>query len=312
MKKLLVFVLVALLSLSLVTATLAEGRVFGYTAMTMLNPFFIALENSIRETVEANGDTLITFDPAMDTALQISQLEDAINKDIELMFVNPVDKEGIVPALVQLNAAKIPIVNYDAEVADYEKYVTAYVGSNNYTAGYVCGKDLAERHPSGGNIVILDFPAAKSCVDRIDGFMDAIKEAGVEFKVVVQQDAQGDLQVGMTIMDDVLQREFEGGIVAAFGANDPTALGILASCLAAGRTEIDIYGVDGSPDAKQAISEKGQFIGSGAQSPINIGKQSAEIAYKILNGEEFDFHTPVDTFLISQDNVEQYGVEGWQ
>ncbi len=310
MKKALALALVLLLVLS--GTALAEGRVFGYTCMTMLNPFFTVLESSIRETVEANGDTLITFDPAMDNALQISQIEDAINRGVEVMFVNPVDNEGIVPALVQLNAANIPIINFDAEVADYETYVTAYVGSNNYNAGYVCGIDLSERHPDGGNIVILDYPTAQSVVDRINGFMDAIAEKGVDFKVVAQQDAQGDLQVAMGIMDDILQREFDGGIIAAFGGNDPTALGIYASCLAAGRTEIEIYGVDGSPDAKQAISEKGQFVGSGAQSPISIGKLSAEVAYKLLNGEEFDFRTPVPTFLIDQSNVAEFGIEGWQ
>jgi len=262
--------------------------------------------------VEANGDTLITFDPAMDNARQISQIEDAISKGVALMFVNSADNQGIVPALLQLNAAGIPIVNYDAEVADYEKYVQAYVGSNNYNAGYVCGEDMAKRHPDGGNIVILDYPAAQSVVDRINGFNDAIAKSGVKFNVVVQLDAQGDLQKAMGIMDDILNRQFEGGIVAVMGGNDPTALGVYASCLAAGRTEIDIYGVDGSPDAKKAISEKGQFIGSGAQSPISIGKLSAEVAYKILNGETFEFRTPVPTFLINQKNIAEYDINGWQ
>jgi ribose transport system substrate-binding protein len=311
MKRLVTLVLVLLMVMT--GTVLAEGRTLGYTCMTMLNPFFIVLEKSIREVVEANGDTLITFDPAMDGALQISQIEDAISRGVELMFVNPADKEGIIPALIQLNDAKIPIVNFDAEVADYEKYVTAYVGSNNYNAGYVCGKDMVERHPKGGNIIILDYPAAQSVVDRINGFNDAVKESGVTFTVVAQQDAQGDLQKAMGIMDDILQRKFEGGpIIAAMGGNDPTALGIYASCLAAGRTEIEIYGVDGSPDAKKAISEMGQFIGSGAQSPISIGKLSAEVAYKILKGETFEFRTPVETFLINQKNIGQFDVGGWQ
>ena len=310
MKRLFALALVLMLLLS--GTALAEGRTLGYTCMTMLNPFFIVLEKSIREVVEANGDTLITFDPAMDGALQISQIEDAISRGVELMFVNPADNEGIIPALVQLNEKKIPIVNFDAEVADYETYVQAYVGSNNYNAGYVCGKDMVERHPEGGNIVILDYPTAQSVVDRINGFNDAIKESGVTFTVVAQQDAQGDLQKAMGIMDDILNRQFDGGIIAAMGGNDPTALGIYASCLAAGRTEIEIYGVDGSPDAKKAISEKGQFIGSGAQSPISIGKLSAEVAYKILNGEPFEFRTPVDTFMINQNNIGEYDVDGWQ
>ncbi|MDR0585570.1 MAG: sugar ABC transporter substrate-binding protein, partial [Treponema sp.] len=53
-----------------------KGRVFGYTCMQLSNPFFTILEKSIRDAVEANGDRLITVDPAMDVAKQINQIED--------------------------------------------------------------------------------------------------------------------------------------------------------------------------------------------------------------------------------------------
>lgn len=310
MKKFLAIVLTLALVLSC-SAAFAEGRTFGYTCMTMLNPFFIVLEGAIREKVEAQGDTLITVDPANDVTLQVSQIEDLINRGIEGIFLNPADWEGIAPAILQLNQAGIPIFNFDTEVKDLDK-VTAYVGSNNYNAGFVCGEELAKRHPEGGNIVVLDSPTMNSVNDRINGFFAAIEESGVKFEVVHQQDARGDLEQAMGIMDDVLQREFEGGIVAIMGGNDPTALGAYASCLAAGRTEIEIYGVDGSPDAKKAIAEGGQFIASGAQSPKNIGYLSVEVANKYFANEAFEFRTPVPTFLINQDNVQEYGIDNWQ
>src|SRR5690554_4472054 len=76
-----------------------EQYTFGYTCMTMNNPFFIILEKSIRDKVEANGDTLITTDPAMDVTKQINQVEDMITQGIDAIFLNPVDWEGIRPAL---------------------------------------------------------------------------------------------------------------------------------------------------------------------------------------------------------------------
>jgi len=101
-------------------------------------------------------------------------------------------------------------------------------------------------------------------------------------------------------------------IVAIFAGNDPSALGALAAVKAANRLEIAIYGVDGSPDAKAAIAEGGPFKGSGAQSPISIGQLSAEVAYKILRGEPYEKRTPVPTFLINEENVHEYGIDGWQ
>lgn len=308
MKKLASLILALVLVLSIATIASAEGKVFGYTCMTMNNPFFIVLEGAIREKVEAQGDELVTLDPHMDVALQISQIEDLLVRDIDGIFVNPVDWEGIRPALVSLKEAGVPIVNFDTEVKDLEEFVTAYAGSNNYNAGKVCGDELVKRHPEGGNIVILDSPTMNSVNDRIKGFTEAIEGKG--FTVVAQQDAKGDLQTAMGLMDDILQKE--QNIVAVMGGNDPTALGVLASCKSASRTEIEIYGVDGSPEAKAAIAEGGQFIASGAQSPKSIGYESVGLMNKILNKEAFEFRTPVETFLINKDNVAQYGTDGWQ
>src|SRR5690625_6223684 len=123
-----------------------EQLVFGYTCMTMNNPFFKDLEESIRTKVEANGDKMITMDPQLDVALQINQIEDLISQGIDAIFLNPVDWEGIRPALVMLEEAGIPIINFDAEVKDFE-YVTAYVGSDNKNAGFVAGEDMVKRLP---------------------------------------------------------------------------------------------------------------------------------------------------------------------
>ncbi|MGI6778827.1 MAG: sugar ABC transporter substrate-binding protein [Acetivibrionales bacterium] len=284
-----------------------EQYVFGYTCMTMNNPFFIILEKSIRDKVEANGDVLITTDPAMDVAKQINQVEDMITQGIDAIYLNPVDWEGIRPALEALKAANIPIINFDTEVKDME-FVTAYVGSDNKNAGRVCGEDLVKRFPNGGPIVVLDSPTMNSVNDRIAGFFEAIEGKG--FEVVAQQDARGDLQTSLQITEDILQAHPD--IIAIMGGNDPTALGALAACKAANLPDILIYGVDGSPEAKAEIASGSQFVGSGAQSPISIGVQSVEVAYKVLNGEPYEKRTPVKTFLINEDNVAEYGTDGWQ
>lgn len=284
-----------------------EKRTFGYTCMTMNNPFFIVLEKTIREKVEANGDVLITTDPAMDVTKQINQIEDMITQGIDGIFLNPVDWEGIRPALESLKAANIPIINFDTEVKDMD-FVTAYVGSDNKNAGFVCGEDLVKKFPEGGKIVVLDSPTMNSINDRIAGFMEAIKDA--KFEIVAQQDAKGDLQTSLKITEDILQANPD--VIAIMGGNDPTALGALAACKAANLTDILIYGVDGSPEAKAEIASGGQFAGTGAQSPISIGATSVEVAYQILNGEKFEAKTPVKTFLINKDNVAEFGTEGWQ
>lgn len=51
---------------------------FGATYMTMNNPFFEVINETIRATVESNGDILITRDPALDAVRQTQQIYDLI------------------------------------------------------------------------------------------------------------------------------------------------------------------------------------------------------------------------------------------
>ena len=251
---------------------------------------------------------MISVDPANNVTRQIQQVEDVIAQDIDGIFLNPAEAEGIIPALDQLKAAGIPIVNFDTEVAEMS-YVATYTGSDNYNAGKVCGEDLVKKCPKGGKIIVLDSPTMNSVVDRTNGFLDAIK--GHNFTIVAQQDAKGNLQVSMGIAEDLLQANPD--VVAIFGGNDPTALGALAAANAAGIKNAKIYGVDGSPDIKKELASGNSLIeGSGAQSPMAIAKKSVELMYKIVNGEKVDARYPVSTFLITKDNVAKYGTQGWQ
>lgn len=286
----------------------AEGLKIGYTCMDGTNPFFVTIEDRMRELVEEQGDELIAVDPANDVTLQITQVEDLVVQGIDAMLMNPAEAEGILPALDALQAEDIPIIGFDTEVADLS-YLVSYVGSDNYNAGKVCGEDLVEKCPDGGKIIVLDSPTMNSVVDRTNGFLDAIDGKG--FEIVAQQDAKGNLEVSMGITEDLLQANSD--VVAIFGGNDPTALGALAAANAAGLTDCMIYGVDGSPDIKAELASGESLIeGTGAQSPVTIAETTIDVMYKYLAGEEVDERYPVETFLITADNVEEYGVDGWQ
>ena len=305
MKKVLATALALGLAVVAATPALAEGNKIGYTCMDGTNPFFVALEGAIREVVEANGDELISLDPQNSNETQISQIEDMISQGITALFVNPVDKDGIIAALDEVKAADIPMFGFDTEVADMS-YLVTYAGSDNYNAGKVCGEDLVAKCPDGGPIIVLDSPTMQSVVDRTNGFLDAIEGKG--FEVVAQIDCMGNQEQGNLNGTDALTAHPEA--VAIFGGNDPTALGAYAAAEAAG-SDCLIYGVDGSPDIKALIGE-GKVTGTGAQSPINIGKTIAELYYKWLDGEEIEDRYPIETFMINSDNIEEYNNGGWQ
>jgi len=283
------------------------ARTFGFTCVWLGNPFFTILEQTIREEVEKNGDRLITIDTDREHAKQVSQIEDMISRKIDALFLNPVDMEAIRPVLVSLNHANIPVINFDSQVRDLD-LVAAYVGSDNYNAGYVCGVDMVKRFPNGGPIAVLDSPARLSTRERINGFNAAI--AGKGFTIVFLKDAQGNVSLAQRYTEEMLKTNPE--VIAIMGGNDPVALAAYAVCQAADRTDIFIYGIDGSPAAKAEIVKGGQFAGTGAQSPINIAKTMVEVAYKILDKQPYEKKVPVETFIINQENIDRFDIGGWQ
>ena len=306
MKKVLVLVLALAMVLS--CAAFAEGNKIGYTCMDGTNPFFVALQGAIQEVVEANGDELIALDPQNSNEKQIAQIEDMISQGVVAMFVNPVDRDGIIAGLDKLQEANIPMFGFDTEVADMS-YLVTYAGSDNYNAGYVCGVDLAEKLPDGGPIIVLDSPTMQSVVDRTDGFLAALEEkAPGKFTVVAQIDSMGNQEQGNLNGTDALTANPDA--VAIFGGNDPTALGAAAAIEAAGSSAL-LYGVDGSPDVKALIAE-GRATGTGAQSPISIGQTIAELYYKWVAGETLEDRYPIATFMINSDNIDEYNNGGWQ
>lgn len=307
MKKLFVLLLAVSLIVGSVAVAGAQGKRFAATYMTLNNPFFGVMDDAIRKAVEANGDTLVTLDPALDPVKQISQIEDIVAQGVDAIFLNPVDWQAVAPGLMAAHEAGIPIINVDAAVYD-EDYVACIVASDNLAAGLVCAEDMLKRLPKGGKAVILGHPTTKTGIDRIANFKATI-EKHPEFQIVAEDSSEGQLEIAMPKMENIIQAHPDMNVVMC--VNDPTARGVIQALKAANMKGVLIYGVDGSPDAKKAIKE-GDMTGTAAQSPINIGKIGVEMAYKILAGEKVEKHIPVPVQLITAENVDSFGVDGWQ
>lgn len=286
----------------------AVSYTFGFSCITMDNPYFVALEASLREGLESGGHTLITTDAKADANLQAEQILDLIEKKIDAIFLAPVDWIEIGSSIDLLKEAGIKIINVDTQVQEFDK-VDAYVGSNNSDAGYMCGKDLLEKAPEGGNIIIVECSNRNSINERIKGFERAI--AGKGFSVVKRVNADTDSSAMLSEVKDVLATE--ENIVAIMCGNDLTALGAMAAAKEAGAENVLIYGIDGSPEIKQElVKENSMITATAGQSTKEIGKVAAEVAIQVLNGESYEKTTYIPTVLIQQENVADYGTDSWQ
>ena len=71
---------------------------FGSTYMTMDNQYFEVLNTFIENRIEANGDRLITRDPASSQLKQNAQIIDMLDMGVNFIFINPVDGHNVEPA----------------------------------------------------------------------------------------------------------------------------------------------------------------------------------------------------------------------
>lgn len=284
-----------------------KQRTFGATYMTMNNPYFQVLDTQIRGHLELHGDVLLTRDAAMDQQRQNQEIQELVDAGVSAIFMTPVEwdtsREGVQIAA----AAGVPVIVVDAPIQDPE-LAACSVLSDNYQAGVLCAQHLLSTR-SSAKILLLEHITARSGADRIQGFKDTI--AGHEgFEILGSGESDGQIENAMPVMEQLLQQYPEADVLMAL--NDPSAFGGLAAIQGADLSDrFLVYSVDGSPEGKAMVSS-GFLTATCAQFPSRVAEEAVHQAYAAINGgcEHKEVIVPVE--LLTEENVDQYGIDGWQ
>lgn len=282
-----------------------EEIIYGYTCMQLTNPFHISMRDEFKKKVEAEGNVLLEFDGNMDQQKQNDAIDDMIAQGMDVLFLNPVDAEGVQPALEACKAAGVKVIAVDSNVAD-PSLIECYISSDNFIAGQQCGEQIVKDFPDGCNITIIENPLADSVVQRVAGLESAIE--GTNCKIIDRK--------SITTMDMVLPSAEDlltanPDIQVFWGLNDDVSLTILGAVESAGRAaDIKVISVDGSPSGKTSVADGGMYA-TAAQSPVGIADKAFECAQAILKGESVDAVYSLPTVLITADNVADNDPSNW-
>jgi ribose transport system substrate-binding protein len=276
----------------------------GLTVQTISNPFFVAIQQGAQAEAKKIGAQVILADANHDIGTQSNQMDDFIQKHVDLILLNAVDSAGIAPAVQRAVKAGIPVIALDVGA---QGGVITTVESNNVQAGQLACQYIADRLKGQGVIAIADGPPVTSVQDRIKGCQSVLtKNPGL--KVVARQVGNGDKDTGLQIGTNVLTANPR--LDAIFAINDPEGLGIMLAGQQAKRNNFFISAVDGSPDAVTALKTKGIFAATAAQSPFTMAETAVQIGEKVVAGQKASstlISIPVK--LVTQDNVASY--KGW-
>lgn len=278
-----------------------KGRLIGVSFQSMNNPFFVDLNEGLKEIIEKNGDRLVTLDAQWNSLKQKNDISDLVMQGAAAIFINPVNWEGIKGSLIEAQQKGIPCIVVDAPVKDKEM-VLSIVASDNVEAGRLVARKLAEVcRPA--KIALLQQSINKACIDRVDGFLEVLKEFP-DMAIVDTQEVRGTTESSLPVMRDVLGRNPD--INAVFSINDPTALGAVSALEQAGKLAgVKVVAVDGAQEALQAI-KAGKMLATSAQFPKEIGVKAAETLYEHFAGKPVEKEIKVRVELIDSTNVEQF------
>ena len=311
MKKSMVVVLAAAVSvLAAFTAFADEGGIkVGMTTMGEAS-FWDAVAEGVNNVLK-EGDELIFVEGEHGNASgQVDIIEDFITQGCDIVLFNPVDADAASSCLDLLEEAGIPVINFDSPCTDMST-VESFVATDNRAAGALAAEFMMEEHPEGGKVATLVYESAQSCVDRVEGFVEVISEAE-NWEIVTQLDGGNTTDAALPVAEDIITANPD--LTAIFAGNDEMGLGAY-SAITAQDADMDVYSVNGGPEAKAKMKEDGEegvWRATSAQSPIGMGEKSMEVAYAYLAGEEVEAEYLIDAFIICPANIEEYGENEWQ
>ncbi len=241
---------------------------------------------------------------------QMAQMTDIVAQRPDVIIVQPTDNAALASPLRAANAAGIPVVAYDQYISGGK--LAAYLTSDNRQAGYLDGEYVAALYADNYTIrlIPIEYPRVSSTVERLDGFLDALRENGQSYRILKTYEAVeplGGRLAGRQILRDFPAKD---SVDVVFAVNDGGGLAVVDALADAGRTEIVVASVDGDPKSVENIRagrlsriDTAQFCGP-------LGAEAMKAAYAIGTGKPTPRRALVPVFPVSRETLARY--PGWR
>jgi len=290
------------------TATHSSKGAIGVSLLTLDNPFFKTIGDSITAEGQKYDYTTMLVSGDKDVAKQGNQIKDFIIKKVSAIVLSPCDSKSIVPVIQEANAAGIPVFTVDVPCNEPGVKLVTQIATDNFGGGKEAGHAMIEAlGEAGGKVAVLHFKQVESCQLRVRGFTEVINAHNASGKskinVVAELESGGAKDAGFKATEDILQSNPD--LRGIFAINDPAALGARAALEKAGKTQqVLIVGFDGQPEGKQAIRD-GKIYADPIQFPDKMGVQIVDSILRHSKGESLPPEILIPTSLYRKADAEK-------
>uniref|UniRef100_E1T857 Periplasmic binding protein/LacI transcriptional regulator n=1 Tax=Burkholderia sp. (strain CCGE1003) TaxID=640512 RepID=E1T857_BURSG len=290
------------LSLSFIAPPAAHAAPLkiGMTFQELNNPYFVTMQKALNEAAASTGATVVVTDAHHDVSKQVSDVEDMLQKKIDILLVNPTDSTGIQSAVTSAKKAGVVVVAVDANA---NGPVDSFVGSKNFDAGQMACEYLAKSIGGSGEVAILDGIPVVPILERVRGCKAALAKSP-NVKLVDTQNGKQERATALSVTENMIQAH--PNLKGIFSVNDGGSMGALSAIESSGK-DIKLTSVDGAPEAIAAIQKpNSKFVETSAQFPADQVRIALGIAYAKKWGANVPKAIPVDVKMIDRSNAKGF------
>jgi ABC-type sugar transport system substrate-binding protein len=273
--------------------------------------FWVDMEKGVQDQCAQYAWVEETLSPikADNNEEQIQLLEQSLLNPPDVYLIAPGDSKGIAPAVEQINAAGIPIINYNTRIIGEGLKVVTFVGVDNYSLAKQSAQALVEKMNGKGKLLFLEGSIGnQNAIDIKNGAMEVLKAVdGIE--VLDSQTANFLRTDAQSVTQNLFQKYPH--VDAIFASNGETAMGAVEAVRQSGRAGIMIATINMSDEMAKAI-QSGSITLTIDDAPYMNGLRAVQAAYDYFAGTELPENIILDGILVDKDNlvpyVEKYGL----
>ncbi len=139
-----------------------------------------------------------------DAKAELAAFEDAVKMKPAGILISVADPAVLMYGINNAIAAGIPVITIDADAPVSKRLF--FVGTNNYQAGLLGGKRLAEELKDKGNVVFFTIPEQTNLAERLRGYREALGRFP-DIHVVRVVDIAGDARVAFDTTGEILGKD---------------------------------------------------------------------------------------------------------
>lgn len=287
------------------TTAAAEKYVFTYVSWSQSSVKSTQQWVAMQAVAEENGWEARIMDAQGMPDKMVPLLQNAVETGTDVIITEVFPPEQIAAGALAAKAAGIPIISCGGGLGDG---VQAF-WDNGPTFGAAVANYILDNIGNSGDILLLGYSPGTPATGRENGFRDTLEKAGANFTIDRQEiPVPGEVEGGLKFAQAWLASHPEGkGTYIIFGTWDEPAIGAISALREAGRTDVYVFGVDGSPQGFQAIRE-GTMVATCWSNPEAVGIAVAKSIPQVLaNGVSGDktIHEYEEPIMVDKSNVEQ-------